>query len=89
MASVEKLDNCSLAKWIFDRRDQEPDVPMLYLAASNPSGRGSEADDVVRIEWVESWSPGEWRVVSAPHWMDEADPGLVGEAVREVIELGQ
>jgi pimeloyl-ACP methyl ester carboxylesterase len=86
-ASLEKLDNCSLAEWIHDRRDREPDVPLLYLAAQDPSGRGSEAEDAVRIAWVESWSPGIWRVVNAPHWMDEADSGLVADAVREVTDL--
>jgi len=85
--SLEKLDNCRLAKWIHDRRDREPDVPLLYLAAEDASQRGDEADDALRIEWVESWSPGTWRVVSAPHWMDEADTGLVADAVREVIDL--
>jgi hypothetical protein len=85
--SLEKLDNCALAKWVHDRRDREPDVPMLYLAARDPSDRGTEAEDAVRMAWVEGWSPGEWRVVGAPHWMDEADTGLVVEAVREVIDL--
>jgi pimeloyl-ACP methyl ester carboxylesterase len=85
--SLEKLDNCHLAEWIHDRRDREPDVPLLYLAAQNPSDRGDEADDRIRQAWVESWSPGTWRVVSAPHWMDEADTGLVADAVREVIDL--
>ena len=84
--SVEKLDNCNLSKWIHDRRDQEPDVPLLYLAAQDSPDRGSEAEDLV-IAWVESWSPGTWRVVSAPHWMDEADTELVADAVREVIGL--
>ena len=85
--SLEKLDNCRLAEWIHDRRDREPDVPMLYLAARDPSDRGSEAEDPVRIAWVESWSPGTWRVVNAPHWMDVADTGLVADAVGEVIGL--
>lgn len=84
--SLEKLDNCSLAEWIHDRRDREPDVPLRYLAAQDPSDRGSEAEDAVRIAWVESWSPGTWRVVNAPHWMEEADTGLVADAVREVIQ---
>ncbi len=87
--SVEKLDNCSLAMWIHDRRDREPDVPLLYLAAQDASNRGTEAEDALRIAWVESWSPGMWRVVSAPHWMDEADTDLVTDAVREVIDLTQ
>jgi pimeloyl-ACP methyl ester carboxylesterase len=86
-ASQEKVDNCSLAEWIHDRRDREPDVPLLYLAAQDPSGRGDPADDPIRQAWVESWSPGTWRVVDAPHWMDEADPELVADAVREVTGL--
>jgi len=84
--TLEKLDNCSLGEWIRDRRDQEPDVPLLYLASEDDSDRGAE-DDPTRIAWVESWSPGEWRVVSAPHWMDAADPELVADAVREIVEL--
>lgn len=85
--SLEKLDNCSLAEWTHDRRDREPDLPLLYLAAQDPSDRGAEAEDAVRIAWVESWAPGTWRVVTAPHWMDEADTGLVADAIREVIDL--
>ena len=30
--SLEKLDNCRLAKWAFDRRAKEPSVPLIYLA---------------------------------------------------------
>jgi alpha/beta hydrolase fold len=86
LESLEKLDNCTLAKWIHDRRDREPNVPLLYLAAKDSSDRG-EADDPIRIAWVKSWAPGVWRVVNAPHWMDEADTGLVADAVREVINL--
>jgi pimeloyl-ACP methyl ester carboxylesterase len=87
--SLEKLDNCSLAEWVHERSDLEPDVPLLYLAAQDPSDRGSEAGDVVRKAWVESWSPGIWRTVGAPHWMDVADTELVADAVREVIELSK
>jgi hypothetical protein len=89
LESLEKLDNCRLAEWIHDRRDLEPDVPMLYLAAQNPSDRGDVRDDPIRQAWVESWSPGIWRVVSAPHWMDEADTELVADAIREVIDLSR
>ena len=85
--TLEKLDNCGLGEFIHDRRDLEPDVPLLYLAAQNPSDRGDVGDDPIRQVWVESWSPGTWRVVGAPHWMDEADTGLVADAVREVIDL--
>ena len=87
--TLEKLDNCSLAMWIHDRRAREPEVPLLYLAAQDASDRGTEAEDALRIAWVQSWSPGMWRVVSAPHWMDVADTGLVAGAVREVIDLTQ
>jgi hypothetical protein len=87
--SLEKLDNCLLAEWIHDRRDREPDVPLLYLAAQDPSDRGEEADDPIRQAWVESWSPGTWRVVNAPHWMDVADTELVADAVREIIDLSR
>jgi pimeloyl-ACP methyl ester carboxylesterase len=86
--SLEMIDNCTPARWVHDRRDQEPDVPLLYLAAQDPSDRGSVADDATRQAWAASWSPGTWRVVSAPHWMDEADTQLVANAVREVLDPG-
>ena len=85
--SLERLDNCRLAEWVHDRRDREPAVPLLYLAAQDASDRGLEADDATRKAWVESWSPGTWQVVNAPHWMEKADPELVANAVREVIGL--
>jgi pimeloyl-ACP methyl ester carboxylesterase len=86
--SLERIDNCSLAKWIHDRRDLEPEVPLLFLAAAGAPERGSPNDAVVK-SWAESWSPGEFRVVNEPHWMDEANPGLVADAIREVIALGR
>ncbi|MEO8266256.1 MAG: alpha/beta hydrolase [Ilumatobacteraceae bacterium] len=85
--SLERLDNCQLAEWVHDRRDREPAVPLLYLAAQDPKDRGLETDDATRKAWVESWSPGTWRVVDAPHWMEKADPELVANAIREVIGL--
>jgi len=85
--SLEKIDNCRLAKWAYDRRDQEPDVPLIYLAAKDASERGA-ADDPIRKAFVRRWSPGEWKLVSAPHWMDEADPNLVVTNLQRLITLG-
>ncbi len=85
--SLEKIDNCRLAKWAYDRRDQEPDVPLIYLAAKDPSDRGDVADDPLRKAFVQRWSPGVWESVNAPHWMDEADPKLVVTTLERVIAL--
>ena len=85
--SLEKIDNCRLAKWAYDRRDQEPDVPLIYLAAKDPSDRGDIADDPLRKAYVRRWSPGIWKPVQAPHWMDEADPELVVKNLKQVIAL--
>jgi pimeloyl-ACP methyl ester carboxylesterase len=85
--SLEKIDNCRLAKWAYDRRAEEPAVPLLYLAAKNPSHRGDAADDTLRKAFVKRWSPGVWESVSAPHWMDEADPKLVVTSLNRVITL--
>jgi pimeloyl-ACP methyl ester carboxylesterase len=85
--SLEKIDNCRLAKWAYDRRDQEPDVPLIYLAAKDPSDRGDVADDPLRKAYVRGWSPGIWKSVQAPHWMDEADPELVVRNLKQVIAL--
>ena len=84
--SVEKVDNCRLTKWIYSRLNREPDVPLLYLAAASSPERTEQANQVVKA-WVKTWSPGTWRVVTSPHYMDEADTDLVAEAVRKVINL--
>lgn len=85
--SLEKIDNCKLAKWAYDRRDEEPEVPLIYLAAEGSSDRGDVADDPLRKAFVRRWSPGTWKPVSAPHWMDEADPSLVVKNLEQVIAL--
>lgn len=58
--SLEKIDNCRLAKWACDRRDREPDVPLIFLAAEDPSVPGDVADDPLRKAFVQRWSPGVW-----------------------------
>lgn len=83
--SLEKIDNCRLAKWAYDLRDREPDVPLVYLAAKDSSDRGDVADDPLRKAFVRRWSPGIWKTVKAPHWMDEADPELVVKNLKQVI----
>jgi pimeloyl-ACP methyl ester carboxylesterase len=85
--SLEKIDNCRLSKWAYDRRDQQPDVPLIYLAAKDPSDRGDVADDPLRKAFVRHWSPGIRESVSAPHWMDEADPTLVEKNLERLIGL--
>jgi pimeloyl-ACP methyl ester carboxylesterase len=85
--SLEKIDNCRLAKWAYDRRDREPDVPLVYLAAEDATDREPVTDDPFRKAFVSRWSPGIWKTVDAPHWMDEADPGLVVRNLERVIVL--
>jgi pimeloyl-ACP methyl ester carboxylesterase len=84
--SLEKIDNCRLAKWAYDRRHREPDVPLIYLAAQDGSERGV-GDDPIRKAFVRRWSTGIWKSVDAPHWMDEADPNLVVKNLEQVIAL--
>jgi pimeloyl-ACP methyl ester carboxylesterase len=83
--SWEKLDNCRLARWAYDRRDRDPDVPLTYLAAADPSDRGDVADDPLRKAFVHRWSPGVWEKVDAPHWMDEAAPRLVERELNRIV----
>lgn len=86
--SLEKVDNCQLAKWAYDRRGREPEVPLIYLAAHDDLERGA-ADDDLRKSFVRRWSPGIWQLVDAPHWMDEADPELVVKMLERVIALAR
>jgi pimeloyl-ACP methyl ester carboxylesterase len=85
--SLEKVDNCLLAKWAYDRRALEPNVPLTYLAADDPSDRDGVADDKYRKAFVRRWSPGVWTMVSAPHYMDEADPQLVERNLEKLAKL--
>jgi pimeloyl-ACP methyl ester carboxylesterase len=87
--SLEKLDNCRLAKWAYDRRDREPGVPLVYLASTDSSEREPISDDKYRKRFVARWSPGVWKVVGAPHYMDESDPQLVEQYLQKVIGLAQ
>jgi len=68
----------------YDRRDREPDVPLFYLAAKDPSHPREVADDPLRKAFVRRWSPGIWLSVSAPQWMDEADPNLVVKNLERI-----
>ncbi|UUZ58289.1 alpha/beta fold hydrolase [Nocardioides sp. B-3] len=86
--SLEKIDNCQLAQWAYDRRAEEPEVPLIYTAAADPSDRGDVTDDSLRKAFVRRWSPGIWKPVSAPHWMDEAEPNLVVRNLEHVIAPG-
>ena len=81
--TLEKIDNCRLARWAYDRRDREPSVPLTYLAAQQDPERDI-GDDDLRRAFVRRWNPGVWEVVNTPHWIDEADPLLVVEHLREL-----
>jgi hypothetical protein len=81
------VDTCLLSKWAYDRRALEPNVPLIYLAAADPSDRGDVADDTYRKAFVRRWSPGVWTTVSAPHYMDEADPQLVERNLDKLAKL--
>jgi hypothetical protein len=87
--SLEKLDNCRLSKWAYHRRGHEPQVPLIYLASTDPSEREPIADDKYRKRFVARWSPGVWKLVGAPHYMDESDPQLVEQNLQKVIDLAE
>jgi hypothetical protein len=87
--AIAREDNCRFSKWAYDRRDQEPDVPLIYMAAQDPSDRGDVADDPLRKAFVRRWSPGVWESASAPHWMEDADPDLVVNNLERVIALAR
>ena len=60
-------------------------MPLIYLAAKDPSDRGDADDDPLRKAFVRRWSPGVWESVDAPHWMEEAEPNLVVKNLERVI----
>ncbi len=91
--SLEKIDNCTLAEWNYDRRSNEPAVPLIYLAAEKYSWRGvspeydAQVDDVRRA-FAERWVPGEFRWVDSGHVIEVDAPAEIANAVREVAASG-
>lgn len=94
--SLQKIDNCAIYKWAYERRGLRPEVPLVYLAAkqvpwSDRSEYGpnyTKAIVPLQQSYAASWSPGKFEWVDSGHNIHVEQPGAVGDAVRWVVDHG-
>lgn len=92
--SLQKIDNCAMYRWAYERREQRPAVPLVYLAAERekwstfsefgPAWTGA----IIPLQqaYAESWSPGKFEWVDSGHDIHVEKPEAVADAVRWVVE---
>ena len=94
--SLQKIDNCAIYKWAYERRGLRPEVPLVYLAAKQVpwSDRSEYGPDYTKAivplqkSYAASWSPGKFEWVDSGHNIHVEQPGAVGDAVRWVVDQG-
>ena len=93
--SLEKIENCAMYKWAYERRALRPKVPLVYLAAKRAPWSREYADfgraytkAIVPLQkaYAASWSPGKFEWVDSGHEIHSEKPGVVGDAVRWVVK---
>lgn len=95
--SLQKIDNCAMYKWAYERRDRRPEVPLVYLAAKQApwsaatefGQRYTKAIVPLQKSYAESWSPGKFVWVDSGHDIHSEKPGVVADAVRWVVREGR
>lgn len=94
--SLQKIDNCTMYKWAYERRGLRPEVPLVYLAAKKEPWSGytdfgeafTEAIVPLQKAYATSWSPGKFQWVNSGHEIHAERPAAVGRAVRWVVKKG-
>jgi pimeloyl-ACP methyl ester carboxylesterase len=94
--SLQKIDNCAMYKWAYQRRALRPRVPLVYLAAkqapwSDQTDFGPKYTKAIvplQKSYAASWSPGKFEWVDSGHDIHVEQPGAVGHAVRWVVANG-
>jgi pimeloyl-ACP methyl ester carboxylesterase len=93
--SLQRIDNCAMYTWAYQRRDHRPPVPLVYLAARQAPWNEVYADHgprytkaIVPLQkaYAASWSPGKFQWVDSGHEIQSERPDVVGDAVRWVVE---
>jgi len=94
--SLQKIDNCAMYRWSYERRDLRPEVPLVYLAAKQaPWSAATEFGTAytkaiipLQKSYAASWSPGKFVWVDSGHDIHYEKPAAVGDAVRWVVKEG-
>ena len=92
--SLQKIDNCSMYKWAYERRTQRPQVPLVYLAAKQASWNHETAfgptwpTAIVALmqSYAARWTPGKFEWVDSGHDIHAERPDIVGDAIRWVVD---
>ena len=95
--SLQKIDNCAMYKWAYERRGRRPEVPLVYLAAKQApwsdytdfGPRFTKAIVPLQKAYAAGWSPGKFQWVDSGHEIHTEKPGAVGDAVRWVVKEGR
>jgi len=91
--SLQKIDNCAMYKWAYERRDLRPAVPLVYLAAQKKPWNeltefGSQwTESIIPLQesYAASWSPGKFEWVDSGHDIHAEKPQVVGDTIRWVV----
>jgi pimeloyl-ACP methyl ester carboxylesterase len=91
--SLQKIDNCAMYKWAYERRAFRPKVPLVYLAAkqtpwSDQTDFGPDYTKAIiplQKSYAASWSPGKFEWVDSGHDIHVEQPAVVADAVRWVV----
>jgi hypothetical protein len=94
--SLQKIDNCAMYKWAYNRRELRPEVPLVYLAANQApwsdytefGPRYTKAIVPLQKSYAASWSPGKFEWVNSGHEIHSEKPRVVLDAVRWVVKEG-
>ena len=94
--SLQKIDNCAMYEWAYERRSLRPKVPLVYLAAKQApwSDRSEYGPDYTKAivplqkSYAASWSPGRFEWVDSGHEIHVEQPAVVAEAVHWVVDEG-
>ena len=92
--SLQKIDNCTIYKWSYSRRELRPKVPLVYLAAkwapwSDQTDLGPKYQKAIiplQKAYAASWSPGKFEWVDSGHEIHIERPEVVAAAVKWVLK---
>lgn len=93
--TLERISQFDLISGLQEYIGHEPAVPMIYLASAQEprveydwvTPEYVERYPDVLQAFVDRFSPGEFRWVDAPHYMDPVIPDQIADAVRDVARL--
>jgi len=93
ITSKERIAHYKMLVYANRHLPSEPGIPLTYLASSveprNTLGVPAYDDRIHEVleDFVDRFEPGTLMWVDAPHFMEQAIPGLIAEEVRDLVDL--